>query len=187
MSLHGLAPERLERAVLAGDADLGVASPTFHNTEHRERFQRHLQELKDIRDRLPPTSWEDALHAISMVDILDPLNRVFARHGFDKTALTSLDKSELTRWLQSMPSRRVDLHLHRQVLKDLHYRSKVTDLEDWAALGIASVDCDVLVCEKHMAAMLQRDHFQARARIETRLAAAVQAAESLDAAVRLDG
>jgi len=179
--LRGLAIERLERALLVGDARLDMASPTIRDTEHRERFQRHLQGLKRIRDRLPRESWDDALHAISMIDILDPLSRVVARHDLDKSVLSSLDKSELSRWLQSMPSRQVDLHLHRQVLKDPHYRSKVTDLEDWAALVMASIYCDVVVCEKHMAAMLQRDHFKTRARVVTHLADALRTAESLRA------
>lgn len=171
--------ERFERSVLAGDALLDLDSPVQRDSEHRERFQRHLQGLKEIRDRLAPASWEDALNAITMIDIIDPLNCVFSRHGLDKAMLFSQGKAELTGWLQSLPSRQVDLHLHRQVLKDLDYRSKLTDLEDWAGLIIASVYCDVLVCEKHMAAMLRRDGFQSSARIERRLADAVHAADSI--------
>jgi len=173
--------ERMERSVLTGDAHLDVASPTFHGAEQRERFQRHLQNMKHIRDQVPRESWEDALCAISMIDILDPLNCVFDRHGLDKSALLSLDKPKLSRWLASMPIRKVDLHLHRQVLKNPQYRPKVTDLEDWAALATASVYCDVVVCEKHMAAMLQRDHFETRARIGTHLAETLQLAKSLRA------
>lgn len=171
--------EQFERSVLAGDASLNLDSPVQRESEHREHFQRHLQGLKEIRDRLAPALWEDALHAITMIDIIDPLNRVFGRHGLDKTMLFSLGKAGITGWLQSLPSRQVDLHLHRQVLKDLHYRPKLTDLEDWAGLIIASVYCDVLVCEKHMAAMLRRDGFRSSALIEQRLTDMVHAADSI--------
>ena len=68
-----------------------------------------------------------------------------------------------------MPIRRVDLHLHKQVLRNLKYAPKSTDLEDWSALAVASCYCDVVVCEKHMADMLLRDGFKARARIEVDL------------------
>jgi hypothetical protein len=172
-SWHGPNGVRLERAVLAGDAQWAVSSPGYRGTEFRENFQKHLEAMRGTRT-LPRTSWEDALCAISMIDILDPLNRMAVHHGFDKSLLTALGKAGLAEWLQEMPSRRVDMHLHRQVLKDPTYRPKASDLEDWAALGMACAYCDVVACEKHMAAMLNRDHFRERARVERRLVDAVR-------------
>jgi len=71
--------------------------------------------------------------------------------------------------INDMPTRYLDLHLHRQVLRNPNYASKITDLEDWSGVGVASCYCDVVVCEKHMADMLKRDRFVTKARIETDL------------------
>ena len=71
--------------------------------------------------------------------------------------------------INDMPTRHLDLHLHKQVLRNPNYAAKITDLEDWTGVGVASCYCDVVVCEKHMADMLRRDGFKTKARIETDL------------------
>lgn len=59
--------------------------------------------------------------------------------------------------------------MHRQVLKNEQYKPKQSDLEDWGGIGVASCYCDVVVCEKHFANLLQRDGYKPKARIETKL------------------
>jgi len=69
----------------------------------------------------------------------------------------------------AMPTRILDVHLHRQVLKNDQYRPKKSDLEDWGGIGVASCYCDVVVCEKHFANMLSRNNYKPTARVVTRL------------------
>jgi hypothetical protein len=83
--------------------------------------------------------------------------------------LDGLGEKKLKQVINDMPTRRVDLHLHRQVLHNSNYRARPTDLEDWGGLVIASSYCDVVVCEKHMASMLKRDGFKTHARVEVNL------------------
>ena len=96
--------------------------------------------------------------------------------GLNTTHLERLNEERLKQVLDSMPTRRVDLHLHRQVLRNAQYVARVSDLEDWGSLAVASSYCDVVVCEKHMADMLGRDGFVTPARIETSLEQALVAA-----------
>lgn len=74
----------------------------------------------------------------------------------------------LSRVIDDMPTRRVDLHLHKHVLRNSSYRVRPSDLEDWGSLALASSYCDV-VCEKHMADMLKRGGFRTHARAEVDL------------------
>jgi hypothetical protein len=66
-----------------------------------------------------------------------------------------------------MPSRKIEVHLHRQILKNPTLQPKDTDLEDWSGLGPATAHCDVVVCEKHFASLLRRDGFSPNARVIT--------------------
>ena len=106
---------------------------------------------------------------MSTIDILNPINDVIHKHGLPKEALDDLGEQKLKQVIDDMPSRRVDLHLHKQVLRNLSYVARPTDLEDWGSLTVASSYCDVVICEKHMADMLKRDGFRTHARIEVNL------------------
>jgi hypothetical protein len=112
---------------------------------------------------------ENWLYAMSTVDILNPINDVLRKHSVPFDALGALGEERLKQVIDDMPTRRVDLHLHKQVLKNETYRAKATDLEDWGSLALATSYCDVVVCEKHMADMLKRDRFHTVARVETNL------------------
>ena len=107
---------------------------------------------------------------MALADIRNPLAEVMYRHNIDESDFENLGETQLKAIVDEMPTRHLDLHLHKQVLKNPSYNSKITDLEDWAGVGIASCYCDVVVCEKHMDDMIQRDHFSVKARIETNLA-----------------
>ena len=136
---------------------------------HRNNFFNHLSEINVKKHKLEKSKWDDWLHAISMVDIIDPLNRVFQLHGLDVSIMDKLDIVQRRQFLMSMPTRKLDVHLHRQVLKNEQYKPKQSDLEDWGGIGVASCYCDVVVCEKHFANLLQRDGYKPKARIETKL------------------
>jgi hypothetical protein len=81
-------------------------------------------------------------------------------------------------FMASVPTRKLDIHLHRQVLKNPQYNAKKGDLEDWAGLGTAVCYADVVVCENHFADMVRRDGFMTPARVETDLLAVFRDMES---------
>ena len=100
---------------------------------------------------------------------MKPLYDAFNRFKIDIADFEAIGESPMKAVLDDMPTRHLDLHLHRQVLANPQYFAKVTDLEDWAGVGVAACYCDVVVCEKHMADMLRRANYKTKARVETDL------------------
>lgn len=164
-----LVEEDVERAMLIGNKKLNVKPPFFRNTEHQEKFRSHLASINSRKKELPKEKWEDWLYAILMLDIREPLYEVFLNYGLPENAFERIGEPGLKAIINDMPTRHLDLHLHKQVLRNPNYAPKITDLEDWSGVGVASCYCDVVVCEKHMADMLRRDRFKTNARIETDL------------------
>lgn len=93
---------------------------------------------------------------------MEPINRAMVKYELPTNTIEMLGEAGLKNLINDMPTRRVDLHLHKQVLRNSKYAPKLTDLEDWTALVVASCYCDVVVCEKHMADMLSRDGFRCK-------------------------
>ena len=136
---------------------------------HRNNFFKHLSQINEKKHQLDKSKWDDWLHAISMVDIIDPLNRVFQKYSLSVSLMEKFSKEQRKEFLMSMPTRKLDIHLHRQVLKNEQYKPKKSDLEDWGGIGVASCYCDVVVCEKHFASLLNRDGYIPKARVVTKL------------------
>jgi hypothetical protein len=168
--------DEVERSLLTGNRRIGIQPPAFSGTKQRETFKEHLATLHARFQDVAPELRENWLYAMSTLDILNPLNDVAARHNLPHSALEGLGETRLKQIIDAMPTRRVDMHLHRQVLKNRAYVAKASDLEDWGGLAVASCYCDVVVCEKHMASMLRRNRFSTQARVETSLDAALPAA-----------
>lgn len=161
--------EEVERSMLIGNDVLGIKPLASRSIKYRENFREHLVTLHARQREVPKELRENWLYAMSTVDILNPINDVIHKHGLSKDTLEGLGEQNLKQLINDMPTRRVDLHLHKQVLRNSNYRALVTDLEDWGGLALASSYCDVVVCEKHMADMLKRDSFRTYARIEVDL------------------
>jgi len=157
----------MEEAILTGVGPRGVTMVPFRITEQNLQFMNHLATLHADISRLPRDRWEDALYAMSLSDIQEPLNEVLEYHGLTSADLERLGRDGLRAFVDDLPSRRVDLHLHRQVLRNPALVPKRTDLEDWGGLGPAAAHCDVLVCERHFASLLRRDGFRPRAEVLT--------------------
>ena len=161
--------EEFERSMLMGNELLRIPPLASYASHHRESFRNHLASLHIRAAEVSPDLRENFLYAISTVDILEPLNQAMVKYELPANTLEILGETGLKKLINDMPTRRVDLHLHRQVLHNPTYAPKPTDLEDWAALAMAACYCDVVVCEKHMANMLSRDGFRTKTRIEVDL------------------
>ena len=138
--------------------------------DHARGFMTHLATLPSSLASMPRDQWDRVLYAIVLNDILEPLTYVLGRNRMTLQDVLSLGQEGVGTLIDDLPSRRVDVHLHRQVLKNPAVTPKLTDLEDWAALGPASAHCDTVVCERHFASLLLRDGFRPRARVLTNLA-----------------
>ena len=161
--------EEFERSMLMGNELLRIPPLASYASHHRESFRNHLASLHIRAAEVSPDLRENFLYAISTVDILEPLSQAMVKYELPANTLEILGETGLKKLINDMPTRRVDLHLHRQVLRNPTYAPKPTDLEDWAALAMEACYCDVVVCEKHMANMLSRDGFRTKTRIEVDL------------------
>ncbi len=157
----------IEESLLTGELPGELVVPKFDNTKYRKQFAEHLRKLPIIKQELPPDKWDDAIYAIVMVDIREPLVKVMVRSNIRLTELESLGVTKLRSLIDSMPSRSIDVHLHRQMLKNPSIVPKESDLEDWAGLGVAAQYCDLVICEKHFANLVKRDEFHTKASVET--------------------
>ena len=165
---EGVAQLAIERAMITGKGPDHIVMPAFRTTTYNEQFKLHLEALHPSISQLPPSEWDDALQAIALADIRDPINEVLQYHQLDWQRPGLLgNKEDATALLNELPSRQVEIQMHRQVLKNPHLKPRNTDLEDWSGLGPAAAHCDVVICEKHFADLLLRDGFQPKARILT--------------------
>jgi len=158
--------EEIDEAMLCGLADFppiqgGVSS------EHRHNFANHFRSIHEKKGDLEKAKWEDWMYAISMVDIREPLYTVMSKHKILNPDIESWGRNGIKSFMDSIPTRKLDIHLHKQVLKNPQYRPKYSDLEDWAGIVPATCYADIVVCEKHFADLACRDNYKHHARIET--------------------
>jgi len=161
--------EDVERGLLVGHEPWGIKPPAHSDTTHRENFRQNLSTIHQRNDDVPMELRENWLYATSMIDILDPMNDVRQKHQLRDGLLEELGEERLKQVLNDMPTRQLDLHLRRQVLRNRQYVPHHSDLEDWGGVAVAACYCDVVICEKHMAHMMRRDGFIPRARVEVNL------------------
>lgn len=162
-------PNWIERAALTGEEIVGHRFGGFHKTEHNGKFQEHLRKVSEMRQTVPRKDWDNTLYAIALSDIVEPLSEVlnYWRIPFDD--FIGLGAEVITSFIDSMPSRTLEVHMHRQVLNNPNYNPKPTDLEDWGGVALASQYCDVIVGEKHLYDMLLRNRFKTKAAVFRRL------------------
>ena len=166
--------EEVERSLLAGSDRFGIKPPAYFDTKHRDNFRKSLATIHERNDDVPKELRENWLYATGMIDILDAINDVRHKHQLPEGVLKELGEDRLKQVMNDMPTRRMDLHLRRQVLRNRKYRARSSDLEDWGGVAVAACYCDVVICEKHMADMLRRDGFKTHARVEVALENAFQ-------------
>jgi hypothetical protein len=157
--------DEIDEAMLCGIQNIPPIQG--RRSKQQEYFANHLRRLNEQKHELKRPSWDDWLYAISMADITEPLYEVMSANRIPNADIEAWGKEGIQSLMDSIPTRRLDIHLHRQVLKNSQYKPKATDLEDWAGLGPAMCYADVVVCEKHFADLVSRDHFNTKARIAT--------------------
>jgi hypothetical protein len=159
----------IDEVMLTGASDLEIEPIQHFNSEHRKNFQEHLRSLHQKMASVEKVNIDNWLHAIALKDISEPLSSVLLKYRISESRISSLNAKDYSEIIHAMPTRALDVHLHKQVLKNRTYNSKLSDLEDWAGLGAAASYCDIVVCEKHFADMLKRDGYKTKARVVTNM------------------
>jgi len=157
--------EIVEESMLTGEGPNGEVMPGFHQTKYCENFKNHLEKLPSIREELPRNKWDDCLYAICTTDIIEPLKGIMLSENISPEQFGALGPENLRKLVDLMPTRQMDLFLHKQVLQNPSLKPKITDLEDWAGLGVATQYCELVICEKHFQAMTSRKGYKGKARV----------------------
>lgn len=162
--------EVLEKSAITGEGPGNIRMPSLAFNQPNESFVRHLKTLPGRDSQLPPGKREDFLSVLALTDIIDPVKETLDFHGLSwGRDLEPLGREVLGYIVRGMPSRRTEVHLHRQIIKNPNLKPKANDLEDWSGPGPATAHCDIVVCEKHFANLLRRDGFRPHARVITDL------------------
>lgn len=159
--------DEIDKAMLCGIEGLPPIQGV--SVKHRDNFANHLRSINEKKLQLERAKWENWLYAMSMADITEPLYIVMSKHKIPNTDIKAWGEQGIKDFMNSIPTRHLDIHLHRQVLKNPQYKPKKGDLEDWAGLGPAMCYADIVVCEKHFADLAQRDSYRTKARVETNI------------------
>lgn len=157
--------EIFEESMLTGERLNGEVMPGFFQTKYCENFKNHLEKLPSIREKLPRNKWDDCLYAICTTDIIEPLKGIMLSESISPEQFGALGPENLRKLVDLMPTRQMDLFLHKQVLQNPSLKPKITDLEDWVGLGVATQYCDLVICEKHFQAMTSRKGYKGKARV----------------------
>jgi hypothetical protein len=120
-------------------------------------FQNHLAEWRGSGAKMSLMELRQKVCAITLADIREPLRDVLAELGITPARVYILQgepwRCEL---LEMMPSRRADMHLRTQWAKNASLKPKLSDLNDWAYLGIAVCYCDLVVTENQINDLFRR-------------------------------
>ena len=154
----------MDKALVTGELTFGIGPIHFLDKSHKQAFKKHLEGLRGVfAQNLPPEKWEEALYVLNLADIAEPFFSVLWKHQIMPDTGQQTISNHLRSIIDGMPSRAVDLHLHKQVLRNRDYMPKDNDLEDWAGLGVAVAYCDIVVCEKGFRDLVLRDKSKIKA------------------------
>jgi hypothetical protein len=162
------AQEEFEESVLTGwSSKLQDSPPTYDPRPFGEEFARGLRGFREKWQSVPPG--DDLRNRLirwaSLTGVLDELNEVLASNRISPDELLSAgtEADVLNRLLDAMPTRRLDMHLQREVVRNPSWPIEGNDLIDWAQVGLAAMYCDVVVTERKMATLLNRPDSPKRA------------------------
>lgn len=105
-------------------------------------------------------------------DIQDIVEDIIAFHAVDDLRPSKARPDLMMMWgdiVSECPSRAIDMHLMRQFAANRQLKRERTDLNDVAYIGIGASVCDVVVCEKQMASLLNRPGISTKAKVIARL------------------
>jgi hypothetical protein len=169
LSFEKIADALLNKSLLTGITPCGEPPPRPDLTGPARRFSEGLIKARERLANAGPDLQRRAAYAQALVDIIHDIKRALVFHGIDEGELFQLGMEGLTKFVDAMPSIRIETHLRLQWIRNRQLRTKLTDLNDWGYVAPAAAYCDVVVTEKQLANLLNRG-LQKKATVITKLA-----------------
>lgn len=150
--------DQLEQGFLSGNFDFGDDIQYFPqmNLDAAQKFMCHLTEWRGTATTMSPPELKRKIYAKSLANIQETLSSILQELSITMTQFAMLGEPVWCGLLDMMPSQRTEMHLLMQWAKNAHLQPNLSDLNDWAFLGVAVNYCDLVVTEKQMNDLLQR-------------------------------
>jgi hypothetical protein len=133
----------LEASALTGVSDLvDIATLPLPHSMRNHTFRAKRDELNATIDQVPKEKRDDFLYAASFLDIASVIHDVLTEQEAALLDLGALDMDFVRTFVNSLPSRRADLQINRQSIRNPRLRAKLSDLDDFASLSPAVAYCD---------------------------------------------
>jgi len=150
--------ELLESTFLSGVLKTG--EELFHfpqmALDSDKKFLDHLTQWRGSGATMSAAELRRKICATILADIVELMSIVLAELGVTIQRFAEMGETAWCDLLGMMPSRRADMHLRAQWAKNASLNPKLSDLNDWAYLGIAVCYCDLVVTENQMNDLFQR-------------------------------
>jgi len=151
-----LADRMLTKSVLTGFSPWGEpAKPDL--SAPANKFSDGLLQQRARLLSADPDLQKRAGYAQVLIDMLEDIHRALEFHGIPEAELFGLGAEGLTRFVDAMPSIRLDMHLRLQWVRNQQLKTRPSDLNDFGYVGAAAAYCDVVVTENQLADLLNRD------------------------------
>ena len=150
---------RVNYAVLTGTTPWGAAPrPRPDLSAPSKQFVASIATLRVSLAGASDDLRRTTIYSVLLNDILAELLLALRLHSIsmDEFAALGLDSGSegYVRFLEQMPSVRVNAHLYAQWLKNPQLPVSENDLNDWYYVGTAVAYADVVVTERHFAHMV---------------------------------
>jgi hypothetical protein len=172
--LEQFANRMLDYAVLTGTTPWGAAPrPRPDLSGPSKGFVASIVELRTKLTAAPPDLRRRTVYARILVDMLSELVAALYLHGLSIEQFAALGLNDgheaYIRFLELMPSVRVNAHLYFQWLQNPALPVRENDLNDWHFVGTAAAYADVVVTERHLAHVLNLGSLEKKATVITDL------------------
>lgn len=150
--------ELLESTFLSGVLENGEEQCHFPKMalDSDKKFLDHLTQWRGSGAIMSAAELRRKIYATTLGDIMESVSIVLSELGVTMQNFAEMGETAWCGLLDMMPSRRADMHLRTQWAKNASLNPKLSDLNDWAYLGIAVCYCDLVVTENQMNDLFQR-------------------------------
>jgi hypothetical protein len=150
------ADRMLTESVLTGVSPFGEpAKPDLSGPA--KKFSDGLLQARARLLNANPDLQKRAGYAQVIVDMLEDIQRPLKFHCIPLAEFFDLGAEGFTRFVEAMPSIRLDMHLRQQWIRNTELKTRHSDLNDFGYVGTAAAYCDVVVTENQLADLLNRD------------------------------
>jgi hypothetical protein len=163
--LSGVSPD-------IGGISPGVVAPRIGAAVavYEEKFVEHLAKVHEFVSPVKDEGARDMIiRSIALLDIWEEVKMALARLGLPESAFTSLREDQLLEFVDALPTRHVEIHLHRHWARNKQLKETRSALIDWGQTAPMAMYADVVVTEKKLANLLNRPGLRKKAAVITDL------------------